>query len=87
MDRACLQAISWADSPANSNGRSQRLHALVPSPTPFCMQRLEHPRVSRSRPRNDETEGVSGKLGGPLNSNGVGSEGTLICRVLMKEGS
>ena len=31
---------------------------------PLFLQHWEHPSVSRSRPRNDETEGVNGKLWG-----------------------
>ncbi len=33
----------------------------------------EAPQVSRPRPRNHETEGVDGKLGDPLRTNGVGN--------------
>ena len=68
-------------------GRRDAFRALAPSPTPCGLQHGEHPQVSRSRPRNDETEGVSGKLWVPLNSNGVGEgERTLIYGVVMKEG-
>jgi hypothetical protein len=64
LDRAHFRAISRADSRAGSDGLRPPFRPLVPSPSPFCTQHREHPRVSRSRPHNHEKEGVSGKLEG-----------------------
>src|SRR5262249_24913971 len=78
-DRAHFGANSRAESEADSSRRHQACCALAPSPTPFCMRRLKHLRISRSRPHNDETEGVSGKFGGRVDLEEVG-EGASIRR-------
>jgi len=87
LDRAYFRAISGAESGADSDGRRPPLRALAPSPSPFRTHHPEHPRVSRSRPHNHETEGVSGKLWGtPEFERGGRGRRTLICRVLMRKG-
>ena len=62
--RAHSRAVGRAECRPDSSSRRQAFRALPPLPTPFRLQNRLHPRVSRSRPHNHMTEGVSGKLGG-----------------------
>ena len=74
-----------------NQGRLEAPLSRISSPCalahPMLRAAANAPRVSRSRPHNHETVGVSGKLWVPLNLNGVGEgERTLICGVLTRKG-